>query len=447
MSVTSLRSEHGRLAAASAVRRARCGARSTRLASAVLPPAVDVVALVAAAAAAGVPLLSALFYGTAVLCLLSGQGLHRLRISLRVWDQVPRMAIAAMAAVVVVLLWTPPAVTLLLGAFSTGALVLARSAACALLRTCHRRGLLREPTLVVGGGETAELLAETAGDHPEFGLRVVGFAGGRSARFPLLGDVAELPRMIADHGITRVLICSSDDAELVTRVRALRTDGVDICVVPTLPELGMAVPRGCLDELWGIPLIPLRRPNPLALAGKRAFDVVAGGLVAVAVAPLLLVFACLPRCGGALFRQWRVTRTGRTSRVVKLRTLVDPAESWSVAPEQCTALGRWLRGTHLDELPQLANVLRGDMSLVGPRPERPCYAERFAERIPHYADRHRMTGGMTGWAQVHGLHGDTSIPERARFDNQYIEYWSLWTDLVIVARTAAIVTRAMGGRR
>ena len=115
--------------------------------------------------------------------------------------------------------------------------------------------------------------------------------------------------------------------------------------------------------------------------------------------------------------------------------------------QRCT-LGQWLRATHLDELPQLMNVLRGEMSLVGPRPERPYFAERFGREIPRYGDRNRMLAGITGWAQVHGLHGDTSIDERARFDNQYIEYWSPWLDVVILARTfAASIASGQGSRR
>ena len=110
---------------------------------------------------------------------------------------------------------------------------------------------------------------------------------------------------------------------------------------------------------------------------------------------------------------------------------------WSVAPGECSALSRWLRATHLDELPQLLNVVRGEMSLVGPRPERPFFTSRFAAVVPRYDDRHRARGGMTGWAQVHGLTGDTSISDRVRFDNHYIEHWSLWLDLVILARTIA----------
>jgi lipopolysaccharide/colanic/teichoic acid biosynthesis glycosyltransferase len=214
----------------------------------------------------------------------------------------------------------------------------------------------------------------------------------------------------------------------------------------------MAIPRGCLDEIWGIPLIPLRSfgHSPAALALKRVFDVVVSAALFAVAAPLMLalVIAVRLRTGQtALFRQARVTGKGKVAPIMKLRTLTahdDHDRRWTAA-EYNSPFGRWLRATHLDELPQLVNVMRGEMSLVGPRPERPHFAERFGREIPRYEGRTRMPAGMTGWAQVHGLNGDTSIFERARFDNYYVEYWSVWLDLVILARTLAEVIR--GGRR
>ncbi len=169
-------------------------------------------------------------------------------------------------------------------------------------------------------------------------------------------------------------------------------------------------------------------------------------LAALAVTwPVLAVAAAavrlrLPR--PVLFRQVRVVGGGKLAEIVKLRTLGqhgDPDTAWRVPDEQCGQLGRFLRITHIDELPQLVSVLRGDMSLVGPRPERPYFSRQFSQDIPGYAARLRMPAGMTGWAQVHRLNGDTSITDRARLDNAYIEYWSFWLDLVILARTVTSV--------
>ena len=235
-------------------------------------------------------------------------------------------------------------------------------------------------------------------------------------------------------------------------MRANRPLRADVYVVPRLYELGMAVPRGCLDEIWGIPLIPLRSfgHSPAALMLKRVFDVVVSAVLFAMAAPLMLALALAVRLRSgqtALFRQARVTGQGRIVPIMKLRTLAahrDHDIRWTAA-EHSSRLSRRLRATHMDELPQLVNVMRGEMSLVGPRPERPYFAERFGREIPRYEDRTRMPAGMTGWAQVNGLNGDTSIYERARFDNYYVEYWSVWLDLVILARTLAAVVR--GSRR
>lgn len=186
---------------------------------------------------------------------------------------------------------------------------------------------------------------------------------------------------------------------------------------------------------------------------KRAFDVAAALVLLALAMPLLAVLAVALRlrCGSpVLFRQLRVTRGGRSAVIVKLRTLREQRDAdtrWSVPAQRLTPLAQWLRDTHLDELPQLLNVLRGDMSLVGPRPERPYFSELFSREIPGYASRHRMRAGLTGWAQVNGLNGDTSIAERARFDNYYIDHWSLRFDLKILARTIGLVARAGRGTR
>jgi lipopolysaccharide/colanic/teichoic acid biosynthesis glycosyltransferase len=141
-----------------------------------------------------------------------------------------------------------------------------------------------------------------------------------------------------------------------------------------------------------------------------------------------------------------MTGRGRVVPVIKLRTLTahDDHDTRWTPDGHCRPLGRRLRASHLDELPQLINVMRGEMSLVGPRPERPYFAERFGREIPRYEDRSRMLAGLTGWAQVNGLNGDTSIYERARFDNYYVEYWSVWLDLVILARTLFVMMRGLG---
>ncbi|GAA4858194.1 sugar transferase [Saccharopolyspora rosea] len=419
------------------------GAR--RLVGRLALPAADAAALAVAAAGTGAARWFGAAYSLGVFAALGCQGLHRVRICLRTSDQLPQLAVAVAVPLLALLPWAPDT-GLLPGFGALVAVVAARGAVCAALRVAHRRGVLSEPAVLVGSGSTARHLAALMVEHPELGLRPRGFLAPRGSGDvrPLLGEPADLAAVAARFGVTRVIVCS-DAPEVVSALRAQRPRGVDCCVVPRLAEIGMAVPRGRLDDLWGVPLLPLRRPGRGALVAKRVFDVVVGALLLVVLAPVLLALAAAVRLSGrgpTFFRQLRVTRSGRTTEVVKLRTVAaGHPGGWAVRAEECTAVGRHLRRTHLDELPQLVNVLRGDMSLVGPRPERPYYAVRFAREIPRYADRHRMRGGMTGWAQVNGLHGDTSIRDRARFDNHYVEYWSPWWDAVIVARTAGVVLR------
>ncbi len=422
--------------------------------SVVLLPTVDVVGLATAGLLAGAPAWWATAYGCAVLVLLAADGQHRLRICRRISDQVPRTVAVAAMPLLAVLPWVGSTGGLRLGLLSAASLVTLRAAACVALKSAHRRGRLLEPALVVGTGATAVRVVELLGSHPELGLAPRGFLdswlAGQRLPLPLLGEPAQLVDVVARHGIQRVIVCfpATRDEDLVPLLRAARPLPADVCVVPRLYELGAALPRGYLDELFDIPLVPLRRlgHGRLGAAAKASFDFVGAAALLVAAAPLLLVLAVtIRRHSGrpALFRQSRLTKSGQTMELVKLRSMIDHADSdtrWTVLPEHTTSLGRWLRTSHLDELPQLVNVLRGQMSLVGPRPERPYFASQFAQQIPRYADRHRMRTGITGWAQVHGLHGDTPIADRIRLDNHYIEHWSPWMDLVILIRTLRTVT-------
>ncbi|GAB3277998.1 exopolysaccharide biosynthesis polyprenyl glycosylphosphotransferase [Parasphingorhabdus pacifica] len=432
--------------------RPRSGVLIRRSASTLLLPGTDAAVLLALVGFVGPVGWRTLAYSLAVFGALNIEGQHRLRICLRVSDQVPRIGAAVLVPLVPFVALFPFAGAVALGLWTLGALVVVRGGLNTALRAARSHGLLVEQAVVLGGGTVGTEVARLLDEYPESGLHVRGFVGAGSStaehRAPLLGTVGELPAVVSRYDITRVIVCSEGTAEeeTVSLLRSCRALAIDVCVVPRLPELGMMVPRGCLDEVRGVPLVPMRRPGPSWDLVKRGFDLVVGGILTIVLAPLLLTLALLLRlCDGCgpLFRQSRISKAGSSVEVVKLRTVPSgTAQDWTVRDEQCSSLGRWLRSTHCDELPQLFSVLRGEMSLVGPRPERPCYAVRFSAEIPGYDDRHRVPGGMTGWAQVHGLHGDTSIRDRARFDNQYIEYWSLWMDVVIVARTGGIVLAA-----
>jgi exopolysaccharide biosynthesis polyprenyl glycosylphosphotransferase len=203
-----------------------------------------------------------------------------------------------------------------------------------------------------------------------------------------------------------------------------------------------------------MPLVRLRRApfRTRAWTAKRVSDVLISAIVLVVIAPVLLLCALLSRweTGCVLFRQTRVGLDGEPFTLLKFCSLrpaedAEAATRWNIGDDaRVGPIGRILRRTSLDELPQLWNVLRGDMSLVGPRPERPHFVDEFNQQFPWYMARHRVPVGLTGWAQVHGLRGDTSIADRTHFDNFYIENWSLWGDIKILFRTVGQVLRGSG---
>jgi exopolysaccharide biosynthesis polyprenyl glycosylphosphotransferase len=285
-------------------------------------------------------------------------------------------------------------------------------------------------------------------EHPSFGLEPVGFIDEVALTklpLPLLGGIADLPIATVLHDIDRVIVAAWDgsDRDIIPNLRACTERHVHVHVAARLPQLGTAPAHPSLDWLWTAPLmrLPETPQRTVAWKVKRVVDVALASIALIILAPLFLALAAaikLTSHGPVLFRQTRVTQGGREFKLLKFRSLPVNDRSdrrWGAGDITPTRLGSFMRSTGLDELPQLINIAKGDMSLVGPRPERPFFIERFAREIPGYADRHRVPAGLTGWAQVHGLRGDTSIEDRAMFDNEYIEYWSLWRDVVILVRT------------
>ncbi len=346
-------------------------------------------------------------------------------------------------------------------------LVTACAAHCALstvgraLVYARFRGALARgprPVLVLGHGPRARAVATALLRQPRCGMRPVGVvcdpadlaAQGQETApgLPVLATLDELQRAAIQNDVRTVLIATGRTDSREHWLPALRALGCDLWELAPVPA-----PAGH-QHVAGFPCRPLPPGGPLRTSlRKRALDVLVSAALLVLAAPVLLVCAALLRGlegPGIVFRQERVGKGGRPFTLLKFRTHrpADPQEAatrWSVADEhRMSAYCRFLRRTSLDELPQLWNVLRGDMSLVGPRPERPYFVAQFSQKYPDYALRHRMPTGITGLAQIHGLRGDTSIEDRCRFDNAYIDSWSFWQDLCILLRTVGCLVRHSG---
>lgn len=339
--------------------------------------------------------------------------------------------------------------------------------AAALLGEAHRRrvGAGGRRTLVVGAGVVGRLTASRLLSDRALGLVPVGFLDDD----PLAAtdDTAELPvhpwdrfdAVVRDQGIEHVIIAFSgaEHPRLIALARRAWELGVAVSVVPRLFELEGE--RAETEHLGGLPLVGLRPADRESWQFRLKYGldrVVALGLL-VLLAPVLLAAAAAVRItigGPILFRQPRVGRDGVPFEMLKLRTLREAPEGYEADAEwAATELGgelvagyapletrvsrvtHFLRRSAIDELPQLWNVVRGEMSLVGPRPERLPYAERFQDHIYRYSDRHRVKAGLTGLAQVNGLRGKTSLPDRVEWDNHYIENWSHWLDVKILLKT------------
>ena len=338
---------------------------------------------------------------------------------------------------------------------SLALLLLGRAISYAGIRHTRTNGGLSQRVLIVGAGQVAERFADVLEEHPGYGLHPVGLlddCADEALSHPMLGGIDELDDVLRRHRIDQVVLAFgvNRDPDLVRVIRSCENADVDMYVVPRFFELGIQTAARDVDVVWGYPLVRLRR-STLRSSGrlaKRAFDSGISAVLLALVAPLYAVLAVgvkLSSPGPVYFRQKRIGKNGREVEVLKFRSMRVNAESdvqWSVDDDsRVTRLGAVMRKTSLDELPQLWNVLKGDMSLVGPRPERPYFVDQFEKEVPRYCDRHRVPVGLTGLAQVNGLRGDTSIEDRAWFDNHYIENWSVGGDLLILARTAGAVIR------
>jgi exopolysaccharide biosynthesis polyprenyl glycosylphosphotransferase len=421
---------------------------------------IDTLALAVAVLLVGSNSTLVLLYVPLALVSLGVCGAYRPRLTLQALDAAPWLAcrLAAPLLVLAPAVWLGANVSSLVEVALIGAvaLVLGRVLSYGVLRRTRRVASMLEPTIILGAGEVGVELSIAFRDFPEFGVTPVGFldcVNDNDLPFPVLGDVDRLDDLLRGTDIRRVIVAfgPAREAELVGVLRTAVQHDVDVHVVPRFFDCGVSPSGPETDDVRGIPLYRVRRAalRAPAWALKRLVDIVVSGTILVVTAPVLALIAVavkLSSPGPVLFRQKRIGQHGEEITVAKFRSLAvnhDSETRWSVDDDpRVTFVGRLLRATSIDELPQLWSVFRGRMSLVGPRPERPFFVERFGASIDGYGDRHRLPVGLTGWAQVHGLRGDTSIEERARYDNQYIEHWSLWRDLVIMIRTASEVVRS-----
>jgi Undecaprenyl-phosphate glucose phosphotransferase len=326
------------------------------------------------------------------------------------------------------------------------------------LATLRRHGVDTRRVLIVGARDPGRMIYTTISQRPRLGYRVQGFlsdhvpVGTLVEGVPVLGKTSALGKVIrATHADEVIIALSGRSSNDVLDIVALAEDeSVEIKLYPDAFQLitnnGVSI-----GDVSGLPLLGVKNvalDNPLNRALKRGLDIVFSALVLTLCSPIMLLIAALIRLdsrGPVFFAQERVGLDGKPFPTIKFRTMrVDaPAlGNWTTKDDpRVTGIGGFLRRYSLDELPQFINVLRGEMSVVGPRPEQPVWVELFSQSIPRYMRRHKLKAGITGWAQVNGLRGDTSIEERTRYDLYYIDYWSLLFDIKIIIQTALAISK------
>jgi Undecaprenyl-phosphate glucose phosphotransferase len=333
-----------------------------------------------------------------------------------------------------------------------------RRASWTAIRWLRRRGYNQAYALIVGTGRVARATARHLRRATWLGIKPLGFVEDKSTEWTgdldIMGNTADLPQLIAKYRVAYVFICLplSRFQEVKGVFDILSRTVTEVRLVSDVPGLaGLSLGVSPLDEMTMISL----RETPhfgLNMFVKRTMDIVLSLTALVLLSPLLLLIALLVKLtsrGPVFYAQERCSLNGRTFKMLKFRSMRVDAEAqtgavWAAKDDpRRTAFGTFLRKTSLDELPQLINVLRGDMSLVGPRPERPVFIEKFRLTIPNYMARHCVKCGITGWAQVHGWRGNTSLRRRVQYDLFYINHWTPWLDLRILWMT---VSRALFDR-
>jgi len=319
-----------------------------------------------------------------------------------------------------------------------------------ILERRWRAGIGLKRVLIAGSGELGRLVADKILEHRELGYQIIGFVDDKATGdhlgyrgLPLLGPVEEVSEIAAREAVDHLYVALPPEQHLrmLQLIESTSRECVDVKVVPDL--LQVIALRARLEDLDGVPVINI---NDVPLQGfntivKRAIDIAISSAALAILAVPLGILAALVRLtsrGPVFYYQERMGLDGKSIIIVKFRSMFDDAEAgtgpvWARQNDpRVTPFGRFLRRSNLDELPQLWNVLRGDMSIVGPRPERPHFVKQFKHRIPQYMLRHKVKAGLTGWAQVHGWRGNTSIEKRIEYDLYYIENWSVRLDLKIM---------------
>jgi exopolysaccharide biosynthesis polyprenyl glycosylphosphotransferase len=421
-------------------------------------PVVDFALMVAPLAWRPPQLYSILTMAALATLLLTDGGRYAARLHLSVLDEVPHIAtrlLAAVAAVSAVILYLHQKEQVLVflqtACQAVVLVVVGRVITTRLIAIGRRNGIAKHHTVLIGGGPVATELARILAGHREYGLSLDSFVddSDQSAAeeyLPRLGRLADLDMAVLTTGADTLLVAdgSFEERVLMDAVRTAACRNTELLVVPRMHHFHTLT--GMADHIGSIPIMRIRNPNlhgPARLI-KRGFDIAVATVALIILLPVLMAAALAVRIEGGpgvIFRQVRVGRDGKHFELLKFRSMrpANAAESqtmWCVAADKRVGpVGRFLRCTSIDELPQLWNILRGDMTLVGPRPERPHFVEQFSTQFDRYSHRHRVEVGLTGFAQVSGLRGDTSIADRAQYDNFYIENWSLWLDIKIILRT------------